>query len=312
MGAHVAKGMAIPAGEVTDEISPGVLFRHYARDHFARFRARFGITEEAYRQSLASLEGGTTQASGKSGSLFYFTADKRFVLKTISHGEKDKLLAMLPRYIEHFSSALDAGKPCLLSRFFAVYSVSVGAQCAFPEVGGMFNLVVMDNVFSGGRPDQIYDLKGTTEDRFVQPEEGKVLKDLNFRNSRLLLPEEEAEALLEAVRLDTAFLEEQDVMDYSLILGVFEGGPPPAGNAGHRDVLAGSMLVQNKEQPAAFQMAIIDMLVSWTLKKKAAYVIKWPTLGCCFEIDTAPPEYYRERFVDYLEDKVVLDDDDSD
>lgn len=307
LGGHLCKGVAMPRGEEVAEVAPGILFRHHRRDCFAHFREIFGISEPEYQRSLGSLEGGTTQSSGKSGSLFFFSQDRRYVLKTISEGERDKLLDMFPAYVQHFEDAAAAGRQCLLSRLFGLYSLGPGPAPRKEAGGRALHLLVMDNVFSGAWPDRIYDLKGTTEDRFVEPSPGRVLKDLNFDGSRLCLPEEQATALLEAIRLDTEFLEDENIMDYSLILGVFDGGLP-AEATGSRGAVAGSEWVDDELRPAAFRMAIIDVLISWTLRKRAAHWLKKPTLGCCHEIDTEPPEYYRERFVDYFEEMLAPSD----
>merc|ERR1719329_777980 len=66
----------------------------------------------------------------------------------------------------------------LLARYFAAYWLVYGDQDV--------HIVVMNNVFrSEITPDFIYDLKGTTEDRFVVPKSGAVLKDLNFDYKRI-------------------------------------------------------------------------------------------------------------------------------
>lgn len=42
------------------------------------------------------------EGSGKSGSFFFFSHDKRFIIKTITKDELDTLLVILKDYIEHF------------------------------------------------------------------------------------------------------------------------------------------------------------------------------------------------------------------
>lgn len=72
-----------------------------------------------------------------------------------------------------------------------------------------------------------------------------------------------------------------------------------------------------------YYVGIIDILQQYTFKKRAArlmkkYTIGWATrlaslsgahfpccLRCFHEIDTEPPEYYRNRFVKYLDEKFV-------
>jgi hypothetical protein len=42
------------------------------------------------------------QGAGKSGSIFFFSHDNRFLIKTLQSGEKDILLDMLDDLISHF------------------------------------------------------------------------------------------------------------------------------------------------------------------------------------------------------------------
>ena len=44
------------------------------------------------------------QASGKSGSFFFFSNDKKYIIKTMIESEKNKLLKMLPSYIKYIQS----------------------------------------------------------------------------------------------------------------------------------------------------------------------------------------------------------------
>jgi 1-phosphatidylinositol-4-phosphate 5-kinase len=63
-----------------------------------------------------------------------------------------------------------------------------------------------------------FDLKGTTESRFVQ--KGEVLKDLNFIDRSVIVPASTADRLVRQIELDSEFLKIHDIMDYSFLLGV--------------------------------------------------------------------------------------------
>lgn len=43
----------------------------------------------------------TKEGSGKSGSFFYVTYDKKFIIKTLRREEKDVLINMLDDFIDH-------------------------------------------------------------------------------------------------------------------------------------------------------------------------------------------------------------------
>ena len=45
--------------------------------------------------------------SGKSGSFFYVTYDKKFIIKTLRREEKDVLINMLDDFIDHLKNVKD-------------------------------------------------------------------------------------------------------------------------------------------------------------------------------------------------------------
>mmetsp|Transcript_108215 Transcript_108215/g.338510 ORF Transcript_108215/g.338510 Transcript_108215/m.338510 type:complete len:375 (+) Transcript_108215:1-1125(+) len=310
IGTCFANGLCLPPEEVRAEVAPGVTFERLEGPRFAAFRQQqLGISEASYLASFSELHGGATQDAGKSGSLFWFTSDGRYILKSATEAEAARLLELLPRYIAHFQEATGAGRLCLLSRFLGLYRLHAGK-------GEALQLLAMVNVLAG-RPQDVYDLKGTTEDRFVTPGDGRVLKDLNLDGRRVALPLAQADAVAVAIQEDTAFLESEDLMDYSLLLGVYgaRGVPPTPPLPAFGFSFDGARLVSEEEeddessgqeaQPMAIRIGIIDLLTGWTTKKKLAHYLKKPTIGCCREIDTEPPDYYRDRFVSYMEDKLT-------
>lgn len=300
IGAHIILGLRGPADKSGTEASPGICFRQLAPERFAAFRRGLGLSEAAYLESMSELTGGSTQQSGKSGSLFWFSGDRRFVVKSTTLRELDKLLDMLPRYIAHVQAGESAKRPCLLCRFYGAYTITVGQQ--------VLRLLAMDNVFADQMPQRIYDLKGTTEDRFVKPKVGRVMKDLNFQDSRLRLDGEQASLALSAILRDTLFLQGEGIMDYSLLLGAFGEVPVPWADP-VRGRFSGIESLENEledqHHPANVLIRIIDVLVDWSFWKKVAYAMKKPTLGCCYEIDTEPPDRYQARFFEYMEAKLV-------
>jgi 1-phosphatidylinositol-4-phosphate 5-kinase len=59
------------------------------------------------------------QSSGKSGSFFFFSNDKKFVIKTLQDHEKRKLLSILDSFIKHFV----LNKDSLISRIYGIYTL---------------------------------------------------------------------------------------------------------------------------------------------------------------------------------------------
>ena len=87
-------------------------FYDYAPLVFHRIRQLSGITEDQYRKSLGAESilscffNNNFEtlyelcSSGQSGSLFYYTSDSSFMMKTIPEREFDKLRAILKSYFK--------------------------------------------------------------------------------------------------------------------------------------------------------------------------------------------------------------------
>jgi hypothetical protein len=154
---------------------------------------------------------------GKSGSFFYFSRDYRFIIKTI-HAEEHKFLRkILKRYYEH----VKANPHTLLSRFYGLHRVKL------PR-GKKIHFVIMNNLFPPHKDiHETYDLKGSTVGRTYPVEKAKenpraVLKDNNWllNDKTLELGPEKRAFLTMQIERDVKFLEEIQVMDYSLLVGI--------------------------------------------------------------------------------------------
>lgn len=102
----------------------------------------------------------TGEAAGASGSFFFFSYDRRFIVKTMTDGELKLLLRILPNLHKH----LKENAKSLLSRIYGVYTVKMrGYEKA--------NLILMGNTLRFDNltdVTRIYDLKGSKFSRFVK------------------------------------------------------------------------------------------------------------------------------------------------
>jgi hypothetical protein len=76
-----------------------VLFRDYAGRVFDKIR-KMQITTTEYLSSWSLSSAAMLPSSGKSNARFFFSHDKRFLLKTLSIGEVRALLKILPVYFQ--------------------------------------------------------------------------------------------------------------------------------------------------------------------------------------------------------------------
>lgn len=74
------------------------------------------------------------EGSGKSGSFFFFSHDKRFIIKTITKSELDTLLVILKDYIEHFKK----NPTSLIVKIIGVFTINRSGM-------GKVHIIVMEN-----------------------------------------------------------------------------------------------------------------------------------------------------------------------
>ncbi|XP_026189953.1 uncharacterized protein LOC34618003 [Cyclospora cayetanensis] len=222
-----------------------VRFTDYAPMVFRRLREMFKIDKTMYIHSigpeqvvsnlllgsLASLS--ELVSEGKSGALFYYTADGKFIIKTVSRESARGLRRLLPDYLEHFVKNPES----LLSRFLGLHAV----KHTFPRQGRLSSaanrmrhktyFLVMENLFHTPVPiHRRYDLKGSTYKRSLaldnraDPTAALKDNDLEREGEKLLqidIGPERAARLVDLLRRDSKFLMSHSLMDYSLLVGIY-------------------------------------------------------------------------------------------
>ena len=161
--------------------------------------------------------------------MFFFSADRHFVVKSVSKSEAKLVRQLLPSYLRHVTSYPDS----LLPRLFLLIKVAVGTRSQ-----DVIRVMVTQNVFNMPADLRLglqFDLKGSTANRWVSAKEqiryaGAIakkkkkkksmssndsavptriqtptLKDLNWK-SPLELPKRDRAALLQQLNADAAWL----------------------------------------------------------------------------------------------------------
>jgi 1-phosphatidylinositol-4-phosphate 5-kinase len=172
------------------------------------------------------------EGSGQSGSLFFYSRDNRFVIKTLRGSEKKKLLDMLDAYIDHIKRTKNKS---MLVRIYGIFTFKTSL---FDDL----DVIILQNACQFQKKDSqrmVFDLKGSRIGRYTKlPDEHlkfwrqemnfhKTLKDNNLveitqdsSNGFLQFDVETFEAIRSIVNLDSEFLNQQGLMDYSLLLAV--------------------------------------------------------------------------------------------
>jgi len=155
-------------------------------------------------------------SEGKSGSFFYFTHDRRYVIKTVNREEEKFLCKIAKSYYDYIKDNPNS----LIVRLYGLYQVQLAWEQKYISV------IVMENIFHSMQRLPIhekYDLKGSTVKRKTSKKSKKsaVLKDLDLQSKVYVGPESRT-ALLEQLERDTRFLAGKHIMDYSLLLGIHD------------------------------------------------------------------------------------------
>eukprot|EP00283_Hemiselmis_rufescens_P002837 CAMPEP_0173422004 /NCGR_PEP_ID=MMETSP1357-20121228/2879_1 /TAXON_ID=77926 /ORGANISM="Hemiselmis rufescens, Strain PCC563" /LENGTH=866 /DNA_ID=CAMNT_0014384977 /DNA_START=148 /DNA_END=2748 /DNA_ORIENTATION=- len=199
----------------------------HGQELFRDIRKAFGVSDEHFLASLGirqviggllmgDMRGMADRVSeGRSGSMFYYSHDGKFMCKTICDEEHWAMREMLREYHRYVIDHPDT----LLMRILGLFELHHARKT--------HKLIVVANVFNSSLPiHERFDLKGSTYKRTIGRDRrgtsGIVHKDIDFMQMgrSITLPKGLDEELRRQIVLDSAFLERQHVIDYSLLVGV--------------------------------------------------------------------------------------------
>ncbi|CAE8622330.1 unnamed protein product [Polarella glacialis] len=217
---HQVRVFPVPPGG--SAFSPQTcLDRHFRIEEFsptlfAEVRRLCGIENAAFFESVCRTDFDFISfgTNSKSGEVFFFSHDDKYLLKTTTLGEAETLVGMLPRYIER----LTAEPRSMLGRYLGLYRL-----CMEGEPERLF--FIMRAVTSHHLPiSHSYDLKGSTRHRTAKPGES-VGKDNNFdeeMGQSLCLPPDIAEEVADVHQADVELLQDFNIMDFSLLVQIHD------------------------------------------------------------------------------------------
>ncbi|WRT64251.1 uncharacterized protein IL334_001182 [Kwoniella shivajii] len=262
----------------------------YYASAFDKLRRRCAI-DKSLIQSLSRTNAWEAQG-GKSKAAFFMTHDKRYIVKELvskwNVSDTHALLEIAPAYFEHLAGTHN--KATSLAKIVGFYNVRI--HDLQNGTKRQLDLLVMENLFYKQTISRTYDLKGiegrkVPKNKNFTENEGKVdlLKAAEgtlFDNEWLdglsrgfvLLQPHAKRILQEAISLDTRFLSNQSIMDYSLLIGLDEGK--------HELVIG-----------------LVDAIGSYNLFKTIESRGKM-ALKRGGDVTIIPPDQYRERFENAL------------
>nr|GMC63372.1 phosphatidylinositol 4-phosphate 5-kinase 6-like [Ipomoea batatas] len=208
-----------PEGSKSTPPHPSCEFKwkDYCPKVFRALRLLFNVDPADYMMSICGNEALRELSSpGKSGSFFYLTNDDRYMIKTMKKAEVKVLLRMLNAYFNH----VRAFDNTLVTKYFGLHCVRLTGT-AQKKV----RFMIMGNLFCTGYTiHRRFDLKGSTFGRLTDKPESEIdatttLKDLDL-NYIFRLQKEWFEEFRKQVDRDCELLEQERIMDYSLLIGI--------------------------------------------------------------------------------------------
>lgn len=185
---------------------------------FRNLRERFSIYDSDYLRSLTKFQPVALDLLPGRSTKFYTTYDKQLILKTLSSDEVENMHHLLKEYHPYIVERY--GKT-LLPQYLGMYRLTVEGQVTY--------IVVMRNIFSSRLPiHKKYDLKGSNPDREASEKERikdlPCFKDNDFirDGAKLYLDSTNKDKLIKTLEADTAFLARENLIDYSLCLGIHD------------------------------------------------------------------------------------------
>jgi len=290
--------------------------------HFAKARSSLKIKPNF----LNGFDfGDLDKTGGKSGEVLAFTADKRYIVKSIHGREHETLLDITEVLCNH----LDQDDKLLCS-FLLHFEIRTG-----PAAGCYF---VMNNCLpvlpDSMRWTRTMDLKGCIDDKTMVAD-GKKVKQVHrqdgccwfgcdiewsccntperiayvkgkrvARDIKFVVSPEDKRYITKAIASDVDFLQNTiQTMDYSLMIGILECSKDQTPNLPKTHYPNQPFLTHHRDSVTAYYFGIIDYLTVWSAKKKLAHIIK--CLCAPKPIATVNPTAYGIRFEEYFQDKFV-------
>jgi len=285
-------------------------------------------------------------SDGASGSFFYFTKNKRYLVKTIELSEKDALVAIADEYLAHCRANQGT-----LIHYYGCHSLRL------PLNSGKMYFCIMKNIFcTDDKLAETYDLKGCTSfnRRRLSPIQLDVLHDCahtgakpDFKLGTLMDwewmdmhrklqfapsmggPVDPLNVFVKAMHADCEFLARCGLLDYSLLVGVvrrdqrLDTGPIADRRESFFEAQSQEAVrCQNmflSLEDGDYYLGIGDILETWTCG--------WRMQECMFKtllrlltcrqwrnpegITAVVPELYAARFYSFMIEKVLGLSDDS-
>ena len=254
-----------------------------------------------------------SESKGKSGSFFFYSHDRKFIIKTISAEERKTLLDIFHDYFNYIKT----NETTLITKIYGVYTLVI-------KNASSVNIILMQNLF-GCSPihiQRMFDLKGSTVQRKTKGvqkwRKDQVLKDLDYQwltkveRKLINFKKEDIDDTKKILNNDISFYKRLKLMDYSLLFIIIDFpnkiDPDYSQIVGLLDdpKYRGHVYKSDNEK-YIYIVGIIDYLQKYNYKKKMEHCMKGIINGKENNmISAVEPEYYGSRFYEFMMKNVFI------
>ena len=254
-----------------------------------------------------------SESKGKSGSFFFYSHDRKFIIKTISSDERKTLLDIFHDYFNYIKEH----KTTLITKIYGVYTLVI-------KNASSVNIILMQNLF-GCSPihiQRMFDLKGSTVQRKTKDvqkwKREQVLKDLDFQwltkveRKLINFKKKDIDEIKTIVNNDVIFYKRLRLMDYSLLFIIVDF--PNKIDPDYNQIVGllddpkyRGHVYKSEHEKYIYIIGIIDYLQKYNLKKKMEHCMKGIINGKENNmISAVEPEYYGNRFNEFMQKNVFV------
>uniref|UniRef100_A0A7S3NTI8 PIPK domain-containing protein n=1 Tax=Euplotes crassus TaxID=5936 RepID=A0A7S3NTI8_EUPCR len=254
------------------------------------------------------------------------------MLKTISKTEFRFFKRILRNYYNH----IEKYDSTLITRIYGLHKMIFSRKTRRSSVKTLY-FCIMNNVFHTTKEiHRRYDLKGSTQGRTTKyannifdPTIALKDNDIVDEENYFIIQEDMCEKFTKQVEADVQFFKENNIIDYSLLIGIHDKKADPntgknyvsnismmsesdAGTRTVRDYVQSHSLpfyeqdeggIQNFNKKEIYFLGIIDILTEYNTKKKMEHFFKRLKYGN--SISCVPPDRYAKRFDEFINSRVV-------
>jgi len=296
---------------------------YYAKFHRAAPLLFYSLRKDCYHlseshyQDQFQCELRPVDGLGFSGSLFFYTADKSLIIKSVGRKFEYTFLyeKMLDGFAFYYSSMIQQRQQTLLCQIADVLA-------SFDHrLGGWLGVspshyIVMTNVLEGldkSRGCRTWDLKPQsffepTRDLVPDPVKSEQAKSglADELDEEMIFTRRDKAALMQLLERDTEFLQDMNTIDYSLLLGRYpvdmfhpgsgEGRDPMVlPKEGSTDFVRG---VRSADGKWVYKMVLLDFF--WNVEQLKPRVMQAAGKLLPEQTVTTEPERYRDEFLRWV------------